>query len=100
VLKRRFGPLRQEHFELLRSEQTPPATAPFVSSESSVPCSCPRCAWLPPTHPASKQVRRDFLKQSVQTRTATSLIAIYQALGGGWESEKPPRANLGRMANN
>jgi multidrug efflux system outer membrane protein len=25
-----------------------------------------------------------------ETRTATSLVAIYKALGGGWEIEQPP----------
>jgi multidrug efflux system outer membrane protein len=28
-----------------------------------------------------------------ETRTATSLVAIYKALGGGWESEKPLTRN-------
>ena len=26
-----------------------------------------------------------------ETRTATSLVAIYKALGGGWQSEPPPK---------
>jgi multidrug efflux system outer membrane protein len=31
-----------------------------------------------------------------QTRTATSLVAIYKALGGGWEVEQPTELTQGR----
>ena len=31
-----------------------------------------------------------------ETRTATSLVAIYKALGGGWEIENPPTKTASR----
>jgi multidrug efflux system outer membrane protein len=34
-----------------------------------------------------------------ETRTATSLVAIYKALGGGWEIEQPKVTNVGPQAS-
>jgi multidrug efflux system outer membrane protein len=43
----------------------------------------------------SQLVIQAQLAQS-ETRTATSLVAIYKALGGGWESERPPTKTASR----
>jgi multidrug efflux system outer membrane protein len=39
-------------------------------------------------------IARDQFAQS-QTRTATALVAVYKALGGGWETVAPEQASIG-----
>ena len=52
VLKRRFGPLREEHLALLREFE---AKARGRWRRSSKPCCCRRCVWRPRLPPNARR---------------------------------------------